>query len=241
MLISIVTISFGYNDDLKRTLNYKTFLDVEHIVVVSGLSQEEASKLKSDYGSDRFKFIINQDKGLYNAMNIGMKIAKGHFIYFLNAGDTFVDGEIDNAFLQLNEDVCHAFRTNQIWESDIYVRPSENNLNKLIEFPAHQGFFAPLNTHTPNFDESRYVDADFVWMKECIELFGISVHKNIIANFYLGGVSNFPCFSSVKKRFRGEGAIAGFKEVFKMLLRLALGDSRYYLVLAERSCYEKVN
>lgn len=57
-------------------------------------------------------WISEEDSGIYDAMNKGTKIAKGEWVYFLNAGDTFVNTHtLENAILELernnNSDVVY--------------------------------------------------------------------------------------------------------------------------------------
>jgi len=239
MVLSIITVNFGLNTGLHRSLNFYSHYDVEHIAIISGVTETEANLLESKYFTDNRMFLFNLDVGIYNAMNLGLEKAKGDFVFFLNGGDTFANEESLSLILEkLNSRKCHLFRTNQIWKDDVYVRPSLENLNKLLKHPAHQGFVAPLDEKTPRFDESRPIDADMIWMRQCIEIYGADVHEDVVANFYLGGISNYPSLASVKKRYKGQGFARGSFEVIKMLLRIVLGNRIYYRYLAKRAGYD---
>ncbi|MFD0778542.1 glycosyltransferase [Flavobacterium myungsuense] len=54
-------------------------------------------------------WVSEPDKGVYNAMNKGIKIAKGDFLIFMNSGDTF-----------FNEKVLEQMEKELIDDYDIY-------------------------------------------------------------------------------------------------------------------------
>jgi glycosyltransferase involved in cell wall biosynthesis len=87
MILSIITVSRYYDDDLLKTNksvddDFSHFIgkyDVEHIVICS-----EEVKYANEY---KRKYIYTPPKGIYNAMNIGLNNANGEWVWFLNAGD----------------------------------------------------------------------------------------------------------------------------------------------------------
>ena len=89
-LFSIITITFNAASTLPPTLRSvaeQTFTNYEYIVV-DGASRDntvalvEASQLP-------VRMVSEPDKGLYDAMNKGLKMATGEYLIFLNAGDSF--------------------------------------------------------------------------------------------------------------------------------------------------------
>ena len=89
-LFSIITITFNAATTLPATLRSveeQTFTNYEYIVV-DGASRDntvalvEASQLP-------VRMVSEPDKGLYDAMNKGLKMAAGEYLIFLNAGDSF--------------------------------------------------------------------------------------------------------------------------------------------------------
>ena len=92
MKLSIVTVHLNDFPGLERTLNSLSYVmsaaDIEWIVIDGG------SKLTREH-SDIFRQVISlatqsvsgPDKGIYDAMNKGTKLASGDYIMYLNAGD----------------------------------------------------------------------------------------------------------------------------------------------------------
>ncbi|MBE0508158.1 MAG: glycosyltransferase [Marinospirillum sp.] len=226
--IVIVTISYVFDDALVRTLesiDEQSYREFSNVVVVSKCAEPETK----DYHAAYRKFVLNEDSSIYNAMNIGLQSAEGDYVLFLNAGDTFHDdNSLSLALDELNDTKCYAFRTNQIWNDAVYVRPPDGKLDQLKKSPAHQGFFVPLCTKTPFFDEKHLIDADSRWMQQCIALFDMQVCDKFLSNFYLGGVSNYPTLNTVVLRYRSQGLIRALKEIVKFLIRKLMGDRLYY-------------
>ncbi|MFP4386768.1 MAG: glycosyltransferase family 2 protein [Alphaproteobacteria bacterium] len=94
-VFSIITITLNNYKSLKKTsksIENQTFKDYEWIVI-DGQSHDETleflrqQRTKTRTHQNPFRFISEKDDGLYDAMNKGIEIAKGHYLLFLNAGD----------------------------------------------------------------------------------------------------------------------------------------------------------
>jgi len=89
MMLSIITVNLNNVSGLNKTINsvfYQTFTDFEYIIIDGGstdgsLQIIEEQKAKFSYWSSE------KDCGVYNAMNKGIKVAKGEYLLFLNSGD----------------------------------------------------------------------------------------------------------------------------------------------------------
>ena len=92
--ISIVTITYNAARSLQRTLDSvssQTYLHLEHLLV-DGASKDETLQMARHYQEvSSYEVVVSSepDKGLYDAMNKGLKRATGDYVVFLNAGDTF--------------------------------------------------------------------------------------------------------------------------------------------------------
>lgn len=101
MKLSIITINFNNRDGLQRTIDSvasQTFKDFEWIVIDGG-STDGSRELIEQY-ADHFAYWVSEpDKGIYNAMNKGIKVAKGEYLQFLNSGDWLCnDTTLENCF-----------------------------------------------------------------------------------------------------------------------------------------------
>lgn len=230
--LTVVTIGFSNIDEIMLTcksVDDQTHQPYEHIMVISGLNANEKKILESKHVLAFRKFLYDVDNSLYNAMNIGLNVSNGDFLYFLNAGDTLNSSQaIYGMTKYLSSKKCHLFRTHQVWCDDVYVRPSLDKIERLSIFPAHQGCIVPLDRRTPRFNELRLFDADVIWMKECMAMYSPEIHKDVIANFHLGGLSNFPTIRTIRLRYRNQGVKRGSKELVKFIFRKILSDRVYY-------------
>jgi putative colanic acid biosynthesis glycosyltransferase len=88
---SIVTVVYNDADGLKRTT--KSVLnqcceDYEWIIVDGG-STDGTVKIISAIESPSLKSVSEEDSGIYDAMNKGVRMASGTYLVFMNAGDIF--------------------------------------------------------------------------------------------------------------------------------------------------------
>ena len=93
MRLSIITINFNNRDGLKKTIDSviaQTYSDFEWIIIDGG-SIDGSRELIEQY-ADHFAYWVSEpDRGIYNAMNKGVRVAKGDYLQFLNSGDWLAD------------------------------------------------------------------------------------------------------------------------------------------------------
>ena len=85
MKLSIITVNLNNREGLQKTIDSvvnQTFRDFEWIVIDGG-STDGSKELIEQY-ADHFAYWVSEpDKGIYNAMNKGIKVAKGEYLQFL--------------------------------------------------------------------------------------------------------------------------------------------------------------
>jgi glycosyltransferase involved in cell wall biosynthesis len=88
MKLSIITINRNNANGLKQTLRSaaeQTFKGFEHIVI-DGASTDSSVDIIKDFSHITY-YASEQDNGIYDAMNKGIKHAKCEYCLFLNSGD----------------------------------------------------------------------------------------------------------------------------------------------------------
>ena len=96
MKFSIITITYNAEKVLQRTLDSvrsQTYRDMEHLIV-DGASTDETVAMAEAYRQRASYDVVvrsEPDKGIYDAMNKGLRLATGDYVVFMNAGDTFHD------------------------------------------------------------------------------------------------------------------------------------------------------
>ncbi|MCB0642106.1 MAG: glycosyltransferase, partial [Phaeodactylibacter sp.] len=87
--ISVITVVYNAVDLLEDTLLSvlnQTYDNIEY-VVVDGASTDGTTEIVHRYKDRIDRWVSEPDKGLYNAMNKGLAMATGDFVWFMNAGD----------------------------------------------------------------------------------------------------------------------------------------------------------
>lgn len=105
-LVTIITVSLNNRAGLEKTIRSVVSQQnpsVEHIIADGG-STDGSDKLKEAYGSRIAHWISEPDRGPYDGMNKGIRLAKGKWTLFLNAGDVFFDAGTLNSIMSFLED-----------------------------------------------------------------------------------------------------------------------------------------
>tara|TARA_X000000950_G_scaffold277115_1_gene366027 strand:+ start:1020 stop:1763 length:744 start_codon:yes stop_codon:yes gene_type:complete len=188
-----------------RKQSYKNF---EHIVV-DGKSKKKTLKILQNNKKYISKLIIDKDKGIYDAINKGIKNSKGEIIGILNADDIyycntlkivkkyFREKKIDYLFGSvMKERLMHGFWPKKIWY-------------KFNVYPAHScGFFVKKKVHKNlglydlNFKYSS--DRDFIFRLILSNYKGIAASKwEIFGKFNPNGISaRISYFKKLSEEFK---------------------------------------
>jgi glycosyltransferase involved in cell wall biosynthesis len=91
LILSIVTVSYNDLARLQHTIDslITVRLQFEHIVVVPSSDFRTRDWLEANHGEPKSKIrvVLDNGKGIYEAMNLGISHARGKFICFWNSGD----------------------------------------------------------------------------------------------------------------------------------------------------------
>ena len=91
MKLSVITINYNNSDGLRKTIESvinQTYKDFEYIVIDGGSTDGSVDVIK-EYADKIDYWVSEPDKGIYNAMNKGIDVAKGEYCNFMNSGDSF--------------------------------------------------------------------------------------------------------------------------------------------------------
>jgi len=89
--VSIITVVYNgaeFVRDCIESILTQTYTDIEYIIV-DGKSTDGTVEIIQSYGTKVARFISEPDKGLYDAMNKGIRLATGDIIGLLNADDFY--------------------------------------------------------------------------------------------------------------------------------------------------------
>jgi glycosyltransferase involved in cell wall biosynthesis len=105
MRLSIITVNYNNASGLRRTLEsvvYQTSREFEYIII-DGSSTDDSVEIIHEFQSlffssssepIPFQWISEPDKGIYHAMNKGIRMAQGEYVQFLNSGDCLANNRV---------------------------------------------------------------------------------------------------------------------------------------------------
>lgn len=154
MKISIITVSFNSEATIRDTIESvlsQDYPEVEYIII-DGDSSDNTMHVVREYSNKISKIITEPDRGIYDAMNKGIKFATGSVIGVLNSDDFFenssVISDVMNHFLK-HPAACLVF-------GDV-VHVDPNNIDKVTRFYSSKNFkpfklrFGWMPPHTGTF------------------------------------------------------------------------------------------
>ncbi len=94
--ISIITINYNNIKGLEKTIKSIIHQTENHyeFIIIDGGSTDGSKELIESYSEKIDYWVSEPDTGVYNAMNKGIKAAKGDFVIFMNSGDTFYENNV---------------------------------------------------------------------------------------------------------------------------------------------------
>ncbi|MBS7373667.1 MAG: glycosyltransferase, partial [Muribaculaceae bacterium] len=92
---SIITVTWNAAKVIPPTLKSvkaQSCTDYEYLVV-DGASTDQTLQLVNEAGIAGTRIVSERDNGLYDAMNKAIRLAKGKYLIWMNAGDAFADAD----------------------------------------------------------------------------------------------------------------------------------------------------
>lgn len=208
--LSIITINYNNTEGLRQTLAsvaMQTCRDIEHIIIDGG-STDGSVDIIRDYESSNslnsnsltLSWLSEKDKGIYDAMNKGIKKANGDYLYFLNSGDVLADEKvIEGLMTQLGDADILVGRVNCVSNGTIV---GQTPLLSEADMSMYQMYLHGINHQSAIirrsvqlehlYDATLKIGADWKFFVEAIILGGAKVKfvDGIFANYDVSGVSS---------------------------------------------------
>lgn len=216
-LFSIITVTYHAENVLEETILSvvsQTYHNIEYIIV-DGASKDRTLSIVNKY-RDKIQAVVSEpDKGLYDAMNKGLKMAKGEYVCFLNAGDTFhEDDTLQLIVHQLNKsnvlpDVIYG-ETALVDVQRHFVRMRRLQIPDTLNWKSfrqgmlvcHQAFIAK-RALAETYDLNYRFSADFDWCIRVMKKASLLHNTRLTLIDYLDeGMTTKNRKASLKERFR---------------------------------------
>lgn len=217
--LSIITITYQAEAYLERTLKsvfeQGCAEDIDYIVV-DGASKDRTLDIIETNKNQINQFISEKDAGIYDAMNKGIQLAKGDYLLFLNAGDTFASADtLKNILSELsaNPDVLYGeavFVNNEGEKLGLRSEVTPHRLPVNLTWRdfrfgmliCHQAFIAKRSI-SPLFDLSYKLSSDIDWEIQVLKKSQTILKSQApICNYLMGGASVQNLQRSWKERYQ---------------------------------------
>lgn len=212
-ILTVVTINKDNKDGLEKTIlsviSQTKFDEINYIVIDGGSTDGSVDVIKQ-YADHIDYWVSEPDGGIYNAMNKGLKEAKGEYVLMLNSGDylvsettieqvlKYLDGSIiiygDITLFKKNKAMVSYINAEYVTENTYSFkdRKIDDAFFKVASLP-HQATFIRTDYHKAHpYNENFRSISDGLFFKEAI-LKNKVTHKYIPVNvscFELGGMSS---------------------------------------------------
>lgn len=134
--ISIITVTYNSSVTIAAcifSVNEQTYLNIEHIII-DGASKDNTLEIINSMPNRVVKIISEPDKGMYDAMNNGIKLVSGDIIGILNSDDFFTSNDVI-------EKIASEFKSSQtdgVYGDICFVKPT--NLKKVVRYYSAKWF-----------------------------------------------------------------------------------------------------
>ena len=213
---TFITVTYNAAAVLEDTIQSvitQTYKHLEYIVVDGG-STDATLQIVDRYRHCIQRVVSEPDRGLYDAMNKGMRLATGDYICFLNAGDCLHE---DDTVQQM----VHSIREGE-WPDILYgetqLVDAEGHFVRMRRLAAperltwksfrqgmlvcHQAFYVRHTLLEP-YDLRYRFSADFDWCIRMMKKAGVLHNTHLVlVDYQSEGLSTRNRWASLQERFR---------------------------------------
>lgn len=216
-LVSVITITFNAADTLPATMDsvaQQNFSDFEHIII-DGASTDDTIIVARRLGREGLRIVSEPDNGLYDAMNKGLRMARGEYVLFLNSGDRFHSADTlaayANAIREKNPDIIYG-DTDIVDAQGYRIGPRHLSAPDILTVESfsegmlicHQAFMVRKKI-APLFDTDFRFSADYDWTIRCIKASRagdrFNLHR-VTIDYLADGLTDKNKKASLAERFR---------------------------------------
>ncbi len=158
--ISVITVNYNDKIGLEKTINSvtnQTYTDFEFIIIDGGST--DGSKQLIEQNATKINYWVSEkDTGVFNAMNKGIRAAKGEFVIFMNGGDCFCN---DTVLEEIAPELSSEF---DIYYGDNYKEsPNSKRIKTYPEKLSFSFFYSSSINHQSTFIKKSLFDEHFYY------------------------------------------------------------------------------
>lgn len=173
-MVSIIIATYNSDKTLRTCLDSVMFQKLEdwECILVDGVSSDNTIKIINEYEfkDKRFRHISEPDKGIYDALNKGIKLADGDWVYVLGSDDWLTESGIYDLVSNASEDSGAVYGNIIVSYNNGTTRVIPPKPIEYIRYYmpiSHQGVIVKLDEikKINGFDLRYYVKGDFNMMQ----------------------------------------------------------------------------
>lgn len=195
-ILSIITINYNNISGLEKTIDsvlnqkYKNF----EYIVIDGGSSDGSRQLIEKYSHKISYCSSEKDNGIYNAMNKGIKQAKGDYCLFLNSGDWLINNYVLEKVFENFSDEDILYGNIEMPDTTIVIPDKLNFLYFYYNSLAHPAAFIKRDLFNKygGYNEENKIVSDWEFFIVCLAKHNCSYRKidMAITHFDTGGISS---------------------------------------------------
>lgn len=215
MKISIITITYNSAATVEDTIKSVVMQDYPNVeyLIIDGKSKDNTLQIVEKYKDKITKVVSEKDKGLYDALNKGIKHATGDIVGMLHSDDLYSHPKVLSNIVKTFQNNPHA---EGVYADLVFV--NRNDTDKVMRtwesgeyqegdflkgwMPPHPTFFVKKETYEKHggFNTELKLSADYELMLRLIHKNQIKLAylNEVIVKMRMGGVSNVSFFVKLK-------------------------------------------
>lgn len=213
--ISIITVVYNSDKYLEKTILSiaKQNSTIVEYIIIDGGSKDDTINIIQKHKQHIQKSISEPDNGLYDAMNKGLEMASGEYVWFINSGDKIYDTSTVESIAKIAQsqnfpDVIYG-ETIIIDENEQEIGPRRLKVPKNLSWKSlidglvicHQSFIVKRNI-APKYNLKYKIAADYDWILKCLKNSKNVYNSKLILSRYLdNGFSKNNIPKALSERF----------------------------------------
>lgn len=245
--ISIITVCFNARSALAATrasVFAQTCSDFEWIVI-DGASNDGTIEDLQALDDPRARYLSEPDHGIYDAMNKGLKLATGEYVWFLNAGDVFYDASVLAQVCEVDSGVDVIFGEAMVQSQEGQVLGLRSQVlphqcpTQLLKADFKRGMlvshqaFVVRREQTPAYDLKYQLSADLDWMLRILDSASRSQRLQVLVTIIREGATTRGWKQSQSERFQILAKHFGYASTFGQHIYIIL---RRIVHMLRRAC-----
>ena len=215
--VSIITVVFNGESTLESTIqsvDNQTYKNIEYIIVDGGSKDSTVSIIK-EHENVVTHWVSEPDNGIYDAMNKGIDLATGQYLWFINSGDEIAEPTTLGVALCIQQDADIYYGETVMIDSDCKEigdrrlktphRLTSESFKKGM-LVSHQSFIVKKEL-VDHYNLTYKYSADFEWCLKAILKAKSIVNTHLVLSKFLDG------------GFTKQNIVPGLKERFKIMVK----------------------